>query len=164
MSSGIFLYNNRTITLTLSTYSAITLGSYGTASAFATVTTLFTIVCLVLYLAFARGSSGCRYEPIPNGCNVHRAGLGFIVLIGGRKPHERILSSILVAMLILGLVSFGALAESKPSWVREDTGSIGNTVVVYSTLDDAQQATVEAIWYNYYPDCTMSGSRTPSAS
>ena len=56
MSSGIFLYNNRTITLTLSTYSAITLGSYGTASAFATVTTLFTVICLVLYLVFSRGS------------------------------------------------------------------------------------------------------------
>ena len=56
MSSGIFLYNNSTITLTLSTYNAITLGSYGTASAFATVTTLLTIVCLVLYLVCPRGS------------------------------------------------------------------------------------------------------------
>ena len=56
MSSGIFMYNNRTITLTLSTYSAITLGSYGTASAFATVTTLVTVVCLVLYLICTRGS------------------------------------------------------------------------------------------------------------
>jgi iron(III) transport system permease protein len=56
MSSGIFLYNNRTITLTLSTYSAISLGSYGTASAFATVTTLVTVICLVLYIYFTRGS------------------------------------------------------------------------------------------------------------
>ena len=56
MSSGIFLYNNSTITLTLSTYNAITLGSYGTASAFATVTTLLTIFCLVLYLICTRGS------------------------------------------------------------------------------------------------------------
>lgn len=56
MSSGIFLYNNSTITLTLSTYNAISLGSYGTASAFATVTTLLTIVCLVLYLVCTRGS------------------------------------------------------------------------------------------------------------
>ncbi len=56
MSSGIFLYNNRTITLTLSTYSSITLGSYGTASAFATVTTLLTVACLVLYLVCTRGS------------------------------------------------------------------------------------------------------------
>ena len=56
MSSGIFLYNNSTITLTLSTYNAITLGSYGTASAFATVTMLLTIACLVLYLICTRGS------------------------------------------------------------------------------------------------------------
>ena len=56
MSSGIFLYNNSTITLTLSTYNAITLGSYGTASAFATVTTLLTIACLILYLVCTSGS------------------------------------------------------------------------------------------------------------
>ena len=56
MSSGIFLYNNSTITLTLGTYNAITLGSYGTASAFATVTMLLTIACLVLYLICTRGS------------------------------------------------------------------------------------------------------------
>lgn len=56
MSSGIFLYNNRTITLTLSTYNAITLGSYGTASAFATITTLLTIACLILYLVCTRGN------------------------------------------------------------------------------------------------------------
>ena len=56
VSSGIFLYNNRTITLTLSTYSAITLGSYGTASAFATITTLVTVLCMVVYLYATRGS------------------------------------------------------------------------------------------------------------
>ena len=56
MSSGVFLFNNRTITLTLSTYSAINLGSYGTASAFATITTLLTVVCLVLYILCTRGS------------------------------------------------------------------------------------------------------------
>ena len=56
MSSGIFLYNNQTITLTLNTYNNIGLGSYGTASAFATVTTILTILCLVLYLLCTRGS------------------------------------------------------------------------------------------------------------
>ena len=56
MSSGIFLYNNRTITLTLSTYQSIMLGSYGTASAFATITTLITVACLILYLICTRGS------------------------------------------------------------------------------------------------------------
>jgi len=56
VSSTIFLFNNRTITLTIGTYQAISLGSYGTASAFATVTTLVTVVCLVVYLICTRGS------------------------------------------------------------------------------------------------------------
>jgi ABC-type glycerol-3-phosphate transport system substrate-binding protein len=61
----------------------------------------------------------------------------------------------LACLLILGTCAAGAVAEEKPSWVRDDPGAIGNTIVVYSTLDDAQQATVEAIWYKYYPDCTI---------
>ncbi|MFA6776118.1 MAG: iron ABC transporter permease [Sphaerochaetaceae bacterium] len=54
MSSGVILYNNRTITLTIGTYVAINNGVYGVAAAFATVTTLLTIVCLVVYLKFTR--------------------------------------------------------------------------------------------------------------
>jgi iron(III) transport system permease protein len=50
MSSGVILYNNKTITLTISTYAAINNGTYGIAAVFATVTTIFTIICLVLYL------------------------------------------------------------------------------------------------------------------
>lgn len=50
MSSGVILYNNRTITLTISTYAAITSGIYGVAAVFATITTIFTVVCLALYL------------------------------------------------------------------------------------------------------------------
>ncbi|HIY01834.1 MAG TPA: iron ABC transporter permease [Candidatus Blautia faecipullorum] len=50
MSSGVILYNNRTITLTIGTYSAITGGIYGVAAVFATITTIFTIICLILYL------------------------------------------------------------------------------------------------------------------
>lgn len=50
MSSGVILYNNRTITLTISTYAAINNGVYGVAAVFATVTTLFTVICLVIYL------------------------------------------------------------------------------------------------------------------
>ena len=50
MSSGVILYNNRTITLTIGTYSAITGGIYGVAAVFATITTIFTVICLVLYL------------------------------------------------------------------------------------------------------------------
>lgn len=50
MSSGVILYNNRTITLTISTYAAITGGIYGVAAVFATITMLMTVICLVIYL------------------------------------------------------------------------------------------------------------------
>ncbi len=54
MSSGVILYNNQTITLTISTYSAIVRGTFGVAAVFATITTVFTIICLVLYLKFTK--------------------------------------------------------------------------------------------------------------
>ncbi len=54
MSSGVILYNNRTITLTLSTYAAINNGTYGVAAVFATITTLFTIICLAIYLKLTK--------------------------------------------------------------------------------------------------------------
>ena len=52
MSSGVILYNNRTITLTLSTYAAIVNGTYGVAAVFATITMALTVLCLVVYLHF----------------------------------------------------------------------------------------------------------------
>nr|WP_041385378.1 iron ABC transporter permease [Sphaerochaeta pleomorpha] len=54
MSSGVILYNNRTITLTIGTYVAINNGIYGVAAAFATVTTILTIICLMVYLKFTK--------------------------------------------------------------------------------------------------------------
>lgn len=54
MSSGVILYNNQTITLTISTYNAIVRGTFGVAAVFATITTVFTIICLVLYLKFTK--------------------------------------------------------------------------------------------------------------
>ena len=54
VSSGVILYNNRTITLTMGTYVSINNGVYGVAAAFATVTTLLTILCLAVYLRFTR--------------------------------------------------------------------------------------------------------------
>ena len=54
VSSGVILYNNRTITLTMGTYVSINNGVYGVAAAFATVTTLLTILCLVIYLRFTK--------------------------------------------------------------------------------------------------------------
>lgn len=67
---------------------------------------------------------------------------------------KKFLSILLAALMVLSVVSF-ASAEDKPAWVRDDPDSIGNTVVVYSTLDDPQQATVENIWYQYYPNCKI---------
>lgn len=64
---------------------------------------------------------------------------------------KKIFSLILALMLML---CGGAVAEL-PQWVREDPGAIGDSLVVYTTLDEAQQQTVEKIWYQYYPDCTI---------
>ena len=66
---------------------------------------------------------------------------------------KKLLSLILAVLFVLTCCS--ALAEEKPSWVRDDPDAIGDRVVVYSTLDDPQQATVENIWYTYYPNCTI---------
>ena len=60
VSSGVFLYNTSTITLTLSTYTNIQLGSDGTASAFAAITTLLTIACLAAYLFATQGNEKMR--------------------------------------------------------------------------------------------------------
>lgn len=54
MSSGVILYNNNTITLTIGTYSCITSGIYGVAAVFATITMLFTVICLAVYLKFTK--------------------------------------------------------------------------------------------------------------
>lgn len=54
MSSGVILYNNNTITLTIGTYSCITSGIYGVAAVFATITMLVTVICLALYLRFTK--------------------------------------------------------------------------------------------------------------
>lgn len=54
MSSSVMLYNSRTITLTVSTYTAIVRGTTGTAAAFATVTTILTVLCLVIYLLLTK--------------------------------------------------------------------------------------------------------------
>jgi len=54
MSAGIILYNNQTITLTMSAYVAITRGSYGLASAFSAILTVLTAVLLAVYLKFTK--------------------------------------------------------------------------------------------------------------
>lgn len=54
MSSAIILYNNKTITLTMSAYVAISRGNYGLACAFSAILTVLTAVILVIYLRFTR--------------------------------------------------------------------------------------------------------------
>ena len=54
MSASLMLYNNRSITLTVNTYTQIVGGNDGIAAAFATITTAFTVVCLILYLLITR--------------------------------------------------------------------------------------------------------------
>ena len=50
LSGSIILYNNKTITLTMSTYVQINRGNYGTACAFAAILTVVTILSLLIYI------------------------------------------------------------------------------------------------------------------
>lgn len=54
LSSAIILYNNKTITLTMSAYVAISRGNYGIAAAFSAVLTVLTTVSLIIYLAVSK--------------------------------------------------------------------------------------------------------------
>ena len=54
LSSSIILYNNKSITLTMSTYVAISRGNYGLAAAFAAILTVVTTVSLLIYLAVSK--------------------------------------------------------------------------------------------------------------
>ena len=54
LSSAIILYNNKTITLTMSTYAAISRGNDGLACAFAAILTVLTAVSLILYLQLTK--------------------------------------------------------------------------------------------------------------
>ena len=54
VSSAIILYNNRSITLTISAYVAITRGNEGMAAAFAAILTALTIISLLIYLKISK--------------------------------------------------------------------------------------------------------------
>lgn len=54
MSSGVILYNSGTMTLTIGTYTCISSGIYGVAAVFATVTTILTVICLIVYLRISK--------------------------------------------------------------------------------------------------------------
>ncbi|MBQ1508303.1 MAG: iron ABC transporter permease [Erysipelotrichaceae bacterium] len=50
LSTAIILYNSKTITLTLATYTYVSRGNYGYAAAYATILTVSTIISLLLYM------------------------------------------------------------------------------------------------------------------
>ena len=50
LSTAIILYNLKTITLTLATYTYVSRGNYGIAAAYATILTLATVLSLLLYM------------------------------------------------------------------------------------------------------------------
>ena len=54
LSSSIILYNNKTITLTMSAYVAISRGNYGLACAFSSILTLLTSIALLVYLLISK--------------------------------------------------------------------------------------------------------------
>ena len=54
LSSAIILYNNKSITLTMSTYVAISRGNYGLGAAFAAILTVLTTISLLVYLAVSK--------------------------------------------------------------------------------------------------------------
>lgn len=54
LSGSIILYNNKTITLTMSTYVAINRGNYGIACAFAAILTVVTIISLIIYILVSK--------------------------------------------------------------------------------------------------------------
>ena len=56
VSSAAILYNNRSITLTVGTYTAVNRGNLGEAAAFAAVTTVLTAISLVIYLIINKGT------------------------------------------------------------------------------------------------------------
>ena len=60
----------------------------------------------------------------------------------------------LTAMLALGC-ALAVFAEDRPEWAQKDPAEVGDTVVLYSTLDDPQQAMIEDLWYAQYPDCKI---------
>jgi iron(III) transport system permease protein len=54
LSSSIILYNNKSITLTMSTYVAINRGNYGLAAAFAAILTVVTTISLIIYMVVSK--------------------------------------------------------------------------------------------------------------
>ena len=54
LSTGIILYNLKTVTLTLAVYTYVSRGSYGVAAAYATILTVTTIISLILFFKLSK--------------------------------------------------------------------------------------------------------------
>ena len=54
LSTGIILYNLKTVTLTLAVYTYVSRGNYGIAAAYATILTVTTIISLLLFMRFSK--------------------------------------------------------------------------------------------------------------
>lgn len=54
VSSAIILYNNKSITMTISAYVAISRGNDGMAAAFAAILTIMTIISLLIFLKVSK--------------------------------------------------------------------------------------------------------------
>jgi len=60
LSGSIILYNNKTITLTMSTYVAINRGNYGLACAFAAILTVVTVISLLVYVKVSKSEDDVK--------------------------------------------------------------------------------------------------------
>ena len=60
---------------------------------------------------------------------------------------KKILSIALALALVLS-----AACSLAAEW-RRDPAEVGDTITVYTTMDDGQQAVMEEVWYSAYPDC-----------
>lgn len=54
LSSGIILYNYKTITLTLQIYTYVSRGTYGVAAAMSAMLTLLTTVSLIIFIKISK--------------------------------------------------------------------------------------------------------------
>lgn len=54
ISASIILYNNKTITLTVGTYTSIVRGMTGTGAVFAAITTVLTVISMIIYLRVSK--------------------------------------------------------------------------------------------------------------
>lgn len=57
LSSGVILYNYKTITLTIQIYTYVSRGSYGVAAAMAAVLSSMTIITLIIFMKVSKNKN-----------------------------------------------------------------------------------------------------------